>query len=30
MLGQKSVAERAEIAGAIAILHDLRSKLAAE
>ena len=30
MLEQKSVAERAEIAGAIAILHGLRSKPAAE
>jgi DNA-binding MarR family transcriptional regulator len=30
MLGEKSVAERAEIAGAIAILRDLRIKSAAE
>jgi len=30
MLGEKSVAERAEIAGAIAILRDLPSKSAAE
>ena len=30
MLGDKSVAERAEIAGAIAILRDLRIKSAAE
>jgi DNA-binding MarR family transcriptional regulator len=30
MLGEKSVAERAEIAGAIAILRDLRTKSATE
>ena len=30
MLGEKSVAERAEIAGAIAVLRDLRIKSAAE